>query len=388
MKTVYMDNNATTRVADEVFEAMVPYFREYYGNPSSMHTFGSQVANKINTAREQAADCFGVSSSEIIFTSCGTESNNTAVRGVLNSNPKKKHIVTTKVEHPAILTLCKHLAKNGYEVTELSVDKDGRLDLEELKNSIRDDTALVTIMYANNETGVLFPIEEIGKIAKEKGTLFHCDAIQAIGKIPVSLENSTMDLLSVSGHKLHAPKGIGMLYIKKGVRLSPLLLGGHQERNKRAGTENVPYIIGLGTACQQIKGNTKEEQTKVNSLRDKLEAGISDTVPQVRLNGVKSDRLPNTSNISFEHVEGESILLLMSQAGIAASSGSACTSGSLEPSHVLTAMGVPSATAQGSVRFSLSKYNTEEEVKYVIEKIPPIIERLREISPFWNKSQK
>ncbi len=382
-----MDNNATTKVADEVFEAMVPYFREYYGNPSSMHTFGSQVANKINTAREQAANSLGVSPSEIIFTSCGTESNNTAVRGVLNSNPEKKHIVTTQVEHPAILALCKHLAKKGYEVTELRVDKDGGLDLDELKNSIRDDTALVTIMYANNETGVLFPIEEIGKIVKEKGALFHCDAIQAIGKIPVSLKNSTIDLLSVSGHKLHAPKGIGMLYIKKGVRLSPLLLGGHQERNKRAGTENVPYIIGIGTACEQISENIVEEQTRVKALRDKLEAGILDAVPQILLNGVKNERLPNTSNISFEHVEGESILLLMSQVGIAASSGSACTSGSLEPSHVLTAMGVPSVTAQGSVRFSLSKYNTDEDVKYAIEKIPPIIQRLREMSPFWNKNQ-
>lgn len=382
MNIVYMDNNATTRVADEVFEAMVPYFREYYGNPSSMHTFGSQVANKINAAREQVADCLGASPSEIIFTSCGTESNNTAVRGALNAHGDKNHIITTKVEHPAILNLCKYLSKHGCEVTELNVDQNGMLDLGELRDSIRDNTALVTIMYANNETGVIFPIEEIGKVVKERGVTFHCDAVQAVGKIPINLSGSAIDLLSISGHKLHAPKGVGILYARKGVRLSPLLIGGHQERNKRAGTENVPYIVGIARACQLAKDSIGEEQTKVKYLRDKLENGILKTVSNVRLNGHKNGRLPNTSNLSFEHVEGESILLLLSQANIAASSGSACTSGALEPSHVLTAMGVPSVTAQGSVRFSLSKYNTEDEVNYVLEKIPPIIKRLREISPF------
>ncbi|MGR3318865.1 MAG: cysteine desulfurase NifS [Candidatus Anammoxibacter sp.] len=382
MKIIYMDNNATTKVLDEVFEAMLPFFKELYGNPSSMHTFGSQVANSINTAREQVADSLGTSTSEIVFTSCGTESNNTAVRGVLNANATKKHIITTKVEHPAILNLCKFLAKHGYEVTELDVDKDGMLDLDELKTAFRDDTALVSIMYANNETGVIFPIEEIGKIVKEKGVTFHCDAIQAVGKVNINLSNSTIDLLSISGHKLHAPKGVGILYVKRGVRVNPLLIGGHQERGKRAGTENVPYIVGIGKACQLIKTFINEEQTKVRELRDKLENGILKAVPNVKLNGHKNNRLPNTSNLSFEHVEGESILLLLSQAGIAASSGSACTSGSLEPSHVLTAMGVPSVTAQGSVRFSLSKYNTEEDVNFLIEKIQPIIKRLREISPF------
>ena len=384
MKTVYMDNNATTMVADEVFNAMIPYFKDYYGNPSSMHTFGSQIANKINIAREEVSDFLGVSNSEIIFTSCGTESNNTAVCGILNSNKDKKHIITTKVEHPAILNLSKHLAKNGYEVTELNVDKDGRLDLEELKCSIREDTALVTIMYANNETGVIFPIEEIGKIVKEKGAIFHCDAVQAVGKVDFNLSNSNIDLLSISGHKLHAPKGVGVLFVRKGIRIKPLLIGGHQESNKRAGTENVPYIVGIGKACQLAKNSVDIQQNCTKNLRDLLEKGISENVSNVMINGQNSDRLPNTSNISFEYVEGESILLLLSQAGVAASSGSACTSGSLEPSHVLTAMGVPAATAQGSVRFSLSKYSTEDDVNYVIEKIPPIIKRLREISPFCN----
>lgn len=385
MDVIYLDNNATTQVADEVFDAMVPFFKELYGNPSSMHTFGSQVANKINTAREQVADCLGADHSEILFTSCGTESNNYAVRGVLNAQPAKKHIITTKVEHPAILNLAKHLAKNGYEVTELDVDKDGMLDLAQLESSIREDTALVSVMYANNETGVIFPIEKIGKVVKQKGVTFHCDAIQAIGKIPVDLKESTIDILSISGHKLHAPKGIGVAYVKKGVRVSPLLIGGHQERGKRAGTENVPYIVGIGVACQLAKESIKIEQTEVKRLRDRLEEGISKVVPKISINGQNSNRLPNTSNISFEYIEGESILLLLSQAGIAASSGSACTSGSLEPSHVLTAMGVDHITAQGSVRFSLSKYNVEKDVDSVIEKIPPMIKRLRDMSPFANK---
>lgn len=382
MKVTYMDNNATTRVADEVFDAMVPFFKEYYGNPSSMHTFGSRVANKVSAAREQVADCLGASPSEIIFTSCGTESNNTAVKGVINANRDKKHIITSRVEHPAILNLCKSLARQGYEVTELGVDGNGILDPAELEDAIRDDTALVTIMLANNETGVIFPVEEIGRIVKERGATFHCDAVQAVGKVPLDMDNSHIDLLSVSGHKLHAPKGIGVLYVRKGVRISPLLIGGHQERGKRAGTENVPYIVGIGKACLLAKEQVSSEQTQVRELRDKLENGIIEAVPNVFLNGDKERRLPNTCNLSFEHVEGESILLLLSQAGIAASSGSACTSGALEPSHVLTAMGVNSVTAQGSVRFSLSKYNTEEDVNHVIEKIPPIIERLREMSPF------
>lgn len=384
-KVVYLDNNATTKVAEEVFEAMSPYFGEYYGNPSSLHTFGSQVSNKINTGREQVAALIGADPSEIIFTSCGTESNNFAIRGVLEANPGKKHIVTTRVEHPAILNLCKYLARRGYEITELEVDKDGMLDIDGLKNSIKEETAIVSIMYANNETGVIFPVEEIGQIVKEKGAIFHCDAVQAVGKLPINLSKSTIDLLSISGHKLHAPKGIGVLYVRKGVRINPILIGGHQERNRRAGTENVPYIIGLGKACQLANGWIEEEQTRVRCLRDKLEDGILKTVPDVRLNGHKVYRLPNTCNLSFEYIEGEGILLLLSEAGIAASSGSACTSGSLEPSHVLTAMGIPPATAQGSVRFSLGRYNTEEDVGYVIEKIPSIIKKLRDISPFARK---
>ncbi|MDO8093083.1 MAG: cysteine desulfurase NifS [Candidatus Brocadiales bacterium] len=382
VKVIYFDNNATTRVADEVLEEMLPYFSEQYGNPSSIHAFGSQVQGKLTIARERVADLLGAyDPSEIIFTSCGTESNNNAIKGTLEAFPDKRHIVTTKVEHPAVLSLCKHLVEAGYQLTELNVDHDGMLDLDELRSTLRDDTAIVSIMYANNETGVIFPIEDIGKIVKERGITFHCDAVQAVGKIPINLRNSTVDLLSLSGHKLHAPKGVGALYIRKGVRLSPFIIGGHQEQGRRAGTENVPSIIGLGKACELAKKYIVEEQTKVRKLRDTLENGLLSKLPNVKVNGHKTKRLPNTSNISFEYIEGEAILLYLSEIGVAASSGSACTSGSAEPSHVLTAMGVPTA-AHGSVRFSLSRYNTLDDVECVLEKVPPIVERLREISPF------
>jgi cysteine desulfurase len=383
VKTVYVDNNATTQVAPEVLEAMLPYFTNFYGNPSSMHFFGGQVQRKVNEAREQVADFLGAESSEIIFTSCGTESDNAAILGTLDSYPEKRHLITSRVEHPAIGNLCTYLGRKGHRITELSVDREGRLDLDELKESVTSDTALVSVMYANNETGVIFPIEAMGEIVKEKGVPFHTDGVQAAGKIPLNMKKSPIDMLSVSGHKLHAPKGIGVLYIRKGTRFSPFIIGGHQEKGRRGGTENVPYIIGLGKACELAKKHLDEENTRVRALRDYLERKILDTIPSVLVNGDPKNRLPNTVSVSFEYVEGESILLLLSDLGICASSGSACTSGSLEPSHVLRAMGVPFTAAHGSIRFSLSIYSTREEMDYIIEHLPPVIQRLRDISPFW-----
>jgi len=383
VKTVYADNNATTKVAPEVLEVMLPYFSEYYGNPSSMHFFGGQVQKKVDEARAKVADLLGADPSEIVFTSCGTESDNAAILGTLDSFPEKRHLITTRVEHPAVGNVSTYLGRKGYRITELSVDREGRLDLDELKESLTDETALVTVMYANNETGVIFPIEEIGDIVKAKGIPFHTDAVQAAGKIPLNLKKSKLDMLSISGHKLHAPKGVGVLYIRKGTRFSPFLIGGHQEKGRRGGTENVPYIIGLGKACELAKKHLDEENTKVIALRDYLEAKILEKIPNTLVNGDRVHRLPNTVSVSFEYVEGESILLLLSDLGICASSGSACTSGSLEPSHVLRAMGVPFTAAHGSIRFSLSIYNTKEEMDYIIEHLPPIIQRLRDISPFW-----
>ena len=383
MKTVYVDNNATTKVAPEVLEAMVPYFSELYGNPSSMHFFGGQVQKKVNEAREQVADLLGAEPSEIVFTSCGTESDNAAILGTLDSYPEKRYFVTSRVEHPAVGNVATYLSRKGYRVTELSVDREGKLDLDELKESLLENTAIVSIMYANNETGVIFPIEEIGQRVKERGIPFHTDAVQTVGKIPINVKKSTLDLLSLSGHKLHAPKGIGVLYIRKGTKFSPFLIGGHQEKGRRGGTENVPYIIGLGKACELAKKNMEDENTRVRTLRDYLEKKILETIPNVLVNGDPEHRLPNTVSVSFEYVEGESILLLLSDLGICASSGSACTSGSLEPSHVLRAMGVPFTAAHGSIRFSLSVYNTKEEMDYIIQHLPPIITKLRDISPFW-----
>lgn len=381
-KVVYFDNNATTRTADEVFQEMKPFFSDLYGNPSSMHFFGGQVQGHINNAREKIAALLGCLPEEIIFTSCGTESDSAAIYSALRTFPEKKHIITSAVEHPAVLNLCKDLEKRGYRVTYLNVDENGMINLEDLKNSVTSDTAVVSIMWANNETGVIFPVKEAAKISKSKGALFHTDAVQAAGKINLDLKNSDIDMLSVSGHKLHAPKGIGVLYVKKGTIFHPFLTGGHQEKGRRAGTENVPYIIGLGKAAELALKNMDKENEYVKSLRDRLEKGIISSIKNVRVNGEKSPRLPNTVNISFEYVEGESILLFLSEKGICASSGSACTSGSLEPSHVLMSMKVPMTFAHGSVRFSLSVYNTQEEVDYVLKELPPIIERLREISPF------
>src|SRR4030043_527042 len=362
---------------------MLPYFSEYYGKPSSMHFFGGQVQKKVNEAGEKVAEFWGADPSEIVFTSCGTESDNAAILGTLDSYPEKHHLITTRVENPAIGNVCTYLGRKGDRITELTVDREGRLDLDELRESITEETALVTVMYANNETGVIFPIEEIGEIVKEKGIPFHTDAVQAAGKLPLHMKKSKIDMLSISGHKLHAPKGSGVLYIRKGTRFSPFMIGGHQEKGRRGGTENVPYIIGLGKACEIAKKHLDEENTRVKTLRDYLEAKILERIPNTLINGDPLNRLPNTLSVSFEYVEGESILLLLSDLGICASSGSACTSGSLEPSHVLRAMGVHFTAAHGSIRFSLSIYNTKEEMDYIIEHLPPIIQRLRDISPFW-----
>ncbi len=382
MKEVYADNNATTKVDEAVFEEMRPYFCELYGNPSSMHFFGGQVQKKIDEARSRTAALLGALPDEIIFTACGTESDNAAIRSALEIFPEKRHIVTTRVEHPAVLTPCRNLSKRGYRVTELSVDGEGNLDLDELRAVVDDDTAIVSIMYANNETGVVFPIEEIGAIVKEKGALFHTDAVQAVGKIPMNMANSTVDMLALSGHKLHAPKGVGALYLRKGVPFRPFMVGGHQERSRRAGTENAAGIIALGKACELAGDFLEEENTKVKALRDRLESEILRLIPNVRVNGGAAVRLPNTTSVAFEFVEGEAILLLLNEKGICASSGSACTSGSLEPSHVLRAMGVPFTCAHGSIRFSLSRFSTDDQIDTIIKELPPVIQRLREMSPF------
>lgn len=383
MKVVYVDNNATTMVAPEVFEAMRPFLTEEYGNPSSMHTFGGKIHKHIETARESVAELLGANEpSEIIFTGCGTESDNAAIIGTLRSYPEKKHIITTKVEHQAVHGLCKYLETVGYSVTYLSVDNEGMLDLNELKSSIDDNTAIISIMYANNETGVIFPIEEIAEIARTREVVFHTDAVQTAGKIPFKLTGLPVDYLSLSGHKLHAPKGIGALYVRKGTKFTPFLIGGHQERGRRAGTENVASIVGLGLACQLAGRYIEEENTRIKELRDRLENILIEKIPNSRINGRLDKRLPNTTNIGFEFVEGEAILLMLDEKGIAASSGSACTSGSLTPSHVLRAMGAPFTFIQGSIRFSLSRYNTDNDIDYIIKHLPAIIERLRGISVY------
>lgn len=383
MKTIYLDNNATTQVAPEVLDAMMPYFQKFYGNPSSAHRFGGQVAGHIRDAREKVAALIGAGADEILFTSCGSESDNSAIISALNTEKEKTHIVTSRVEHPAIKSLCDHLKKQDYRITEIPVDKEGRLDMEKYAESLTPDTALVSLMWANNETGVIFPVEKAARMAKERDILFHTDAVQAAGKISINMKESSIDMLSLSGHKLHGPKGIGVLYVKKGTRFSPFLIGGHQERGRRGGTENTASIIGLGKACELAAINMEEENNRVKQLRDKLEQDIIGLVPNTHVNGGEVERLPNTSNISFEFVEGEAILLLMDEFGICASSGSACTSGSLQPSHVLRAMGVPFTMAHGSIRFSLSIYNTADEIDFVVEKMPPIIEKLRGLSPYW-----
>jgi cysteine desulfurase NifS len=384
MRVTYFDNNATTAVSPEVLAAMLPYFGDMYGNPSSMYTFGGQVAGAVENAREQVANLLGADPSEILFTSSGSESDNTAFWSALQSQPDKKHIVTTRVEHPAVLNVCKYWERQGYRVTYLGVDNLGKLDPEEFKNALEDTTALASVMFANNEVGNIYPIQQLAEIAKERGVLFHTDAVQAVGKTPIDLTHLSVDMLSLSGHKIHAPKGIGALYIRKGTKFRSFIRGGHQEKGRRAGTENVPYIVGLGMAAKLSGDFMQHERVDVALLRDELEKGLLNKIPDSRVNGDIDNRLPNTSNISFKNVEGEAILLMLDRLGIAASSGSACTSGSLEPSHVLRAMGVPFNYAHGSIRLSLSRYTTREEINYVIKNFPSVIETLRKISPFKN----
>jgi cysteine desulfurase len=382
MKIVYLDNNATTQVAPEVLEAMLPYLKDLYGNPSSAYTFGGQVARRIRTAREQAAALIGAMPEEIVFTGCGSESDNTAIRSALATELGKRHVVTSRVEHPAIKSLCAHLVKEGYRVTEIPVSSEGLLDMDRYERSLTPDTAIVSLMWANNETGAVFPVEKAAEMAKKRGILFHTDAVQAVGKIPIDMKKSGVDMLSFSGHKLHAAKGVGVLYVRKGTRFSPFIIGGHQEGGRRGGTENTASVVGLGMACELAARRMEEENTRVRDLRDRLERGLLEKIPNSQINGIRSERIPNTTNISFEFVEGEAILLMMDELGICASSGSACTSGSLQPSHVLRAMGVPFTMAHGSIRFSLSVYNTEEEIDFVVRELPPIIQRLRQLSPY------
>ncbi|MDL2314313.1 cysteine desulfurase NifS [Desulfovibrio sp. OttesenSCG-928-C14] len=385
-KTVYFDNNATTRVAPEVLEAMLPYLKEEYGNPSSMYALAGRSKAAITKAREQVAALLGAQPEEIIFTSCGTESDATAISSALESRPEKKHFITTRVEHPAVLAWGQNLEQRGYRVTWLEVNEAGRLNLKDLEAALSEDTALVSIMFANNETGNIHPIEKAAEICREKGVLFHTDAVQAVGKVSIDLARLPVDYLALSGHKLHAPKGVGALYMRRGAPIRPYLRGGHQEGGRRAGTEAVPSVVALGKACELAQDFFSEENVRVKAMRDRLEQRILSEIPLTRVNGDPEFRLPGTTNISFKFVEGEAILLMLNQLGICASSGSACTSGSLEPSHVLRALGVPFTYAHGSVRLSLGRFNSEEEVDYVADNLGAIIKRLREISPYRDMS--
>ena len=382
---IYLDNNATTKVAPEVLEAMMPYFKEEYANPSSIYEFAKYSNHAVRDARGVIKDFLNAANEkEIIFTSCGSESANTAIRGVLNMNKNKRHIITTKVEHPCVLNLYQTLEKEGYKVDYINVNSNGELDLVQLEEAINYDTALVSIMYANNETGVIFPIKKISEIIKSKNkeTKFFVDAVQVAGKIPIDVQDAGIDLLGISGHKFHAPKGVGVLYVNSKTLITPLIIGGHQERGKRAGTENVPYIVGIAKAAELATDSLKYEAVEVKRLRDKLEAGILKKIFNARLNAGVTNRVPNTTNIGFEYIEGELILLHMSDLGICASSGSACTSGSLEPSHVLRAMNVPFTSIHGSIRFSLSRYTKESEIDYVLETMPEIIHKITTLSPY------
>ena len=384
--SIYVDNNATTAVAPEVTEVMLPYFTEHWGNPSSMHTFGGGVKKAIDAAREKVAALIGAERpSEIVFTSCGSESDNMAIRGAVDAMGGHPHVITTRVEHAAVLGPCHYLEDKGFRLSTLEVDEKGNLDLNKVHEySMSGKKTVASIMWANNETGVVFPVPAIGSIIKQGGGIFHTDAVQVAGKLPISVKDNPIDLLSISGHKLHAPKGIGALYVRRGTKVTPHIMGGHQERGRRAGTENVPYIIGLGKACELAMESMEKDALHERKLRDRLEEGILATCKGARINGGGSQRLPNTTNISFEYVEGEAILLMLDDVGICASTGSACASGSLEPSHVLRAMDVPRSALHGSIRFSFSRYNTEEDVDYILEQLPVIIKRLRELSPFAN----
>jgi len=385
MTDIYLDNNATTKVDRAVVDAMIPYFLEQYGNPSSIHKFADGVARGIKHARQQVQALIGCEhDSEVIFTSCGTESNTTAIYSALKCQPNRKEIITTVVEHPAILGVCEQLEKEGYTIHRLPVDKCGRLNLESYKKMLSENVALVSVMWANNETGTIFPVVEMAELANAAGVMFHTDAVQAVGKIPMMLADTKIDMLSISGHKLHAPKGIGVLYLRRGTRYRPLLRGGHQERGRRAGTENTASIVGLGKACELALEHIEFENTKVKAMRDRLERGIIEQVPHSFVTGDLNNRLPNTTDIAFEYIEGESILMLLNKAGIAASSGSACTSGSLEPSHVMRAMDIPYTAAHGTIRFSFSRYNTMHEVDEVLKVMPGIVATLRKLSPYWD----
>ena len=383
MNTIYFDNNATTCVAPEVRDAMMPFFNDLYGNPSSMHAFGGQVAKHIKEAREKIAAFINAEPSEIIFTSCGTESDNMAIHGSAELLGPQAKVITSRVEHPAVLGPCRRLKDMGFREVEIPVDNVGQLDLDAFREALKGHgPAIVSIVWANNETGVVFPMEKIVEIAKEAGAVIHTDAVQVAGKLPIDVKKLPLDMLSISGHKLHAPKGIGIFYLRRGTRLKTFMLGGHQENGRRGGTENVPYIVGLGKAVELAAAHMDEERRQLTRLRDKLENGLLATCPDASVNGDRAHRLPNTSNLSFEYIEGEAILYHMSDLGICASTGSACAAGSLEPSHVIRAMGVPFTAVHGSVRFSLSRYNTETEVDYVLEQMPKIVRKLRALSPF------
>jgi len=385
MSDIYLDNNATTKVDHAVVDVMIPYFLEQYGNPSSIHKFADGVARGLKHARQQVQALIGCEhDSEIIFTSCGTESNSTAILSAVKAQPNKKEIITTMVEHPAILSVCDSLEKEGYTIHRMPVDKAGRLNLNAYKNLLSDQVALVSVMWANNETGTIFPVAEMAELANAAGVMFHTDAVQAVGKLPMMLQDTKIDMLSLSGHKLHAPKGIGVLYLRRGTRYRPLLRGGHQERGRRAGTENTASIVGLGKACELALEFIEYENTQVKAMRDRLERGITEQIPHCFVTGDMNNRLPNTTDIAFEYIEGESILMLLNKAGIAASSGSACTSGSLEPSHVMRAMDIPYTAAHGTIRFSFSRYNKMSEVDEVLKVMPGIVATLRKLSPYWS----
>jgi cysteine desulfurase len=388
LKKIYFDHNATTPVAEEIFETMVPYLKDEWGNPSSVHWAARGPKKAIDEARERVGVFLNCAPLEVIFTGSGTEGNNLAIKGtVFSRKAKGNHIITTKVEHPSVVSTCKYLEREGFEVTWLDVDPSGMIDPDQLKSSITPKTILITIMFANNETGVIFPIKEIGEIAREHKIPFHTDAVQAAGKLPLDVKELNCDLLTVSGHKFYAPKGVGALYVRRGVKIVPLIHGGHHERNRRGGTENVTGIVGLGKACDLAAREMEEDSARLKMLRDRLEKGLMERIPHTTLNGHPEKRIPNTANLSFEFVEGESLLLNLDMLGIAASSGSACTSGSLEPSHVLIAMGLSPELSHGSVRFSLGRSNTAEDVDYLIEKMPSIVDRMRSMSPLWSAQE-